>query len=487
MKGVAILLVVALAAVGGYVALSNSFGNSTRDLVHQEVALAKTAAPLYEFNVEDLKSGVFQSEYKSTMKTPKFSEFIPIDDETLADKQLGLVAVSTVHHGPFPLGGPHAGQLCQASIAYTISLDDETADLISKALDVPVSKEFAHGECVIDLGGEGHAVYTVPAFTFSVKDVDEMLEINFGGIEGKLNFSPEMKHLTGNHTVSPIVITAQEGGKMEMSGMTGDLDMDKIAEGFYIGKQNLKMSKFLFQETAEPDSHKLTIDNLTIDSTTKSNESDPALYDTLAVLGMEKLQIDQDAHGPARIEVGLNKIDYPKLMEISRRLQSQQAQLMKGDPEEVEKITNEMLKDLQTLIVSGKTGMGLKAQYQKPGVEGLIDAGLTVSFAENVPFSFENPLTLMAAVRAAADVSASKPLVLEIVKMIMKAEMGSQGGQMQPEQVETMATMMAQQQLQGVLAQGLVMEEGDNLKISVKYGDGQVLLNGKPMELPPMQ
>ena len=102
-----------------------------------------------------------------------------------------------------------------------------------------------------------------------------------------------------------------------------------------------------------------------------------------------------------------------------------------------------------------------------------IDASVlpTGSFAELM-----NPLFAMLAVSAEIDMNVSKSLARYLLGLTMGQQFGAQ---MEPAQLEAMADA----QFTGLVAQGLLVDDGDRYSTSIQYSAGAATANGQPIPL----
>ena len=85
------------------------------------------------------------------------------------------------------------------------------------------------------------------------------------------------------------------------------------------------------------------------------------------------------------------------------------------------------------------------------------------------PDELSNPLMLIAKLRASADVSVPQGLILEFA-----------GNQAEDPEEADFAAAQLQQQLAMLEAQGYLQRQGDQVKTSAAFAQGQLTVNGRP-------
>lgn len=96
----------------------------------------------------------------------------------------------------------------------------------------------------------------------------------------------------------------------------------------------------------------------------------------------------------------------------------------------------------------------------------------------------QNPMALVGALSAEADITASKPVAERLAALAAERNMPATGpdGQAVPdEQRESMAHAQATQMLQFLSTQGLLVDNGDSYSTSIRLADGTVTANGQPL------
>jgi uncharacterized protein YdgA (DUF945 family) len=96
-------------------------------------------------------------------------------------------------------------------------------------------------------------------------------------------------------------------------------------------------------------------------------------------------------------------------------------------------------------------------------------------------FDPEDPLTLLPALRSAANVDVSKKLARDIVVLATEMRLGDNS--LAPEQQRQLAEAQAGLILVTLVSQGILVDAGDTYRVEMRLADGALTLNGTPLPL----
>lgn len=120
--------------------------------------------------------------------------------------------------------------------------------------------------------------------------------------------------------------------------------------------------------------------------------------------------------------------------------------------------------------------------------EGSFDGDFELAIQKDLvePVPVINPLMLIQAITLAANVEIDQTLALYFSKEASRARMQATMNEedVEPEDAEAALIEEAQATVDMLLAQNILVKDGEDLKATMQFIDGQLLLNGNPIPLP---
>jgi uncharacterized protein YdgA (DUF945 family) len=123
----------------------------------------------------------------------------------------------------------------------------------------------------------------------------------------------------------------------------------------------------------------------------------------------------------------------------------------------------------------------IRFRYDDEPFEGRID--ITTNTARLPPagtLTLDNPLLMLGLVNTDADVRLSQPLAAKLAALAARLQLGADDS-IPPDQLDYLAEAQSGLMLTMLIGQGVLIEDGDGYRSSLRFRDGALTLNGNPL------
>ncbi len=262
----------------------------------------------------------------------------------------------------------------------------------------------------------------------------------------------------GNHLVSSfnwdglsINDPQQENSNFAISKISSESDQVQVIEEIWVGKGNFAIKKIEFNESGMSG----LVDNIGMKVTTSADEAN-AFMDGVVNLSVAKVAVaGVDYVEDLEYSISFKHIQIEALQKIAKAMK--EAQQSGGSPEAMQMAMGMQLMGTLPEIVNQGFTINIDALNAKVLGEQ-ITSKLSIEIAQGTDVSAG--MSAIAGVSMSADVSISKALLSKI------------------------PTGFPPEMIQGLVAQGLIIEENGLLKSHAEFKAGQLTVNGKPMPIP---
>jgi len=388
-----------------------------------------------------------------------------------------------IWHGPFPIGKSSDGEFHYAPMSALVETmvdhDNPPSGLIGNLFEncpeLYDSIELAR----FDFAGNGTSTYHIPGFAKTFGSGKNELAFEWQGLTGQATIDKSIKKINGE-TVIPKIRISSETGRVETEKihstyrifedfgglLLGNITLDTEAISISSGRSRTELSDFQFRNSAS-----LNNENVSYS----------------IAIGIEKINSTGQIYGPLGLELDFAGLDAATILEVQKKLQTIQSHVASVSEEkiaaEVFAIYTEALPELI------KKSPEIRLNYlNMSSPNGEFWSKGKVVF-ENQPGARINSINdLLGAILANTDIQISKPLLLNLFSSSIKGQMHSareagQLGDVDDEKFEKMTAEAATEQIEKLVRQGALVDEGKSYRALFEFKNRKMTLNGQPFSV----
>jgi len=335
---------------------------------------------------------------------------------------------------------------------------------------------------IIDLDGGGEERFFIPAFRHTLGGTDKA-DVDWGGLSLQTRFTPGYKAVTGSFTLPRLNISAKEFD-VKTFELKYSLDVQEGVAGLPLGDASLDLASIQVTDRRKAASRAVDLHGLKISSSFRASG------DTITcaiAFQTAQLKLDDATYGPGILEVELRNLDANGLAKLQQAARELQAQPSQRPAEELHamllskyiEILPELLKRSPEIEI---TRLGIATP------DGDFTGKIKVAFDGTKASSFQDASMVAKAVKAQAELKAAEKLLHRAASAIAKTQTRP-GADEQKEptspdrEMDVEAMSAAVRQVEGLVAQNILVKEDSNYSLKASYDAGQVVLNGRPLPL----
>ena len=268
----------------------------------------------------------------------------------------------------------------------------------------------------------------------------------------------------GNHLQAlvdwPEITVTSPGRELRVADLHMLQDMDYLTGDIWTGKGSVEFGSAVISSGEMPP---LTVQGFSVVSSSEARDGGQRL-DSRVTANLESLSFDQDSYGPHHMVFALDNLEITSWNELSEGLSDLQAQAMPGAGTDVAGFEQQMA----AMMKVGNAARDLAA------------AGFSLGFPELSLVTPEGKVT--------GDLVITHPELSADEKSGMLMVMQRLTGEMNLSLPVALAENYPDLRMQvaPLIKQGLLVQEGDRLKMKANMKDLQVDVNGVVMPLPPV-
>ncbi len=373
-------------------------------------------------------------------------------------------------HGPVAVQkGVHFGWSTMVA-----RLDPATGGLaeIEQQLGVPYIFEF-RGRT--GFGGE-------VAFDADVPPMD----VPTGGAQFKFSGAKLDGTYAGNQLASNMRVDSFEfaspGGTFVLRNVRMKTDNEIVFPNLAPGTDELSIESISAIDPLQGSTPLLQVDNVKLASAVTLNAA-RTLLDMQATYSLDRLHMAENEVTGATLGLALHNVDVETYQHYVAAMRELATRSTPADPEAT---IAGLRADVQRALAAGPRLVldPIRFAFNGEPFEGR--AEVTTDSAKLPPGGVANldPFVILGLVNSNADIKLSKPLARRLVGLA--AEMQFRGDtRMPPEQLKYMAEAQAGLMLVQLVSQGFLLEDGDVYRAALRYVDGALTLNDKPLPFGP--
>lgn len=358
-----------------------------------------------------------------------------------------------INHGPILLSGPNTFGLASVETRVPLS-EDQQADLakIWKDNKNPIQIQ-SH------IGFSGNTTINASVAGFKLDNIEGKASdsVTFEPIEMTVAFSDNLTRLVADINWNGIQVNTADMN-MFVGKLTGRSEKHLLLEDLWLGDDEFKLSALTINSNNASASplgkapSNVTLEDFTMSAHSEADSNNLVKGDT--TIAVKKVVAeDKPIANDIKLTIALENLPAQPLQSITKKITDLQKQALQGDSVSQLPDFADLQEDLSQILAAGPV---IKIPtLQASTEEGKIEADLEASIKADNAAMLQNPLLLLGAIQAAANVSIPAKLVEN--------------------------TPIAAQ-VPVFVSQGYIINENDQLKSAIKFQQGQLTVNGKPMQ-----
>ncbi len=381
-----------------------------------------------------------------------------------AEETLRFIVSHKLYHGP--LTGEGGDFFRKPGLVRVVStVDPLAADVVSEGLfgRIPELAQTT-SEVLVGFDGEVAGDVLVPAIDRAIDGE----HVTWGGLALQAEYVPAVGTLRGELTMPSLVVKAEDGN-LELETLSSAFDLVEVLPLVYAGQASANISAM---NIIPVEGAAIRVRNMHFSS---NSSSDGSLYHYSQLLGVESIRVSGTTYGPASCELAGKNIDAAALSEFQISLQ----QLYHSMPDTNSDIffdrVGELYANLFTKVLAGKPELHMP-HLQVTTPMGEFTGAFSVKLLSPVVDTALNPLLLLQYLEADAKMAAHEELLKGLLRIALEQE------QIEGD-LETMVQQRYAEQIEPLLARGLIVREGDIVKTQAMFANGRLTVNGQDLPL----
>jgi uncharacterized protein YdgA (DUF945 family) len=398
------------------------------------------------------------------------------------NQKLGSVIVKEgISHGPLPLKELFSGnfrlQPVQAIIYSTVKITTENQN---ELVDLLAKFPAAESNTTIFMSGNGESQLSVPSFSHMRKEKNGSMR--WEGLKGRITFSPNFRELTTSME-SPGLTAKNDDFVLSIKNIDMMADLYTDAGGLYSPLGNVMLKVGLIDIEKKQAKKRLSVENIKLTGLTEVSNSN---LNSTHSLGFAGFRADGVNYGRGSYEIAIRRIDAPAWGRLQKTLKN--AQKVNGPDEERSlMVFGKIIEILPDLLKKSPEIELTKLSLETP--EGELLGRARVIIDGSKPELIKNPFFLLSSINAEAHISIPAPFFESMLRNLARnnliAELEERGYDIPSNrEINELTRSAAAQELQSLIEQGIFVVEEDNLKLIATYKQGELKLNGTPIQLP---
>jgi|GEM_PF-994660 len=393
-----------------------------------------------------------------------------------------------LHHGPLLFGADSAGgqspstglALIETRLARLAPGDAELEKLFR---EVPELRE-AIATVKVDFDGSSKSLLRIPSFEKQADDA----RITWGGLASSVAVAPGDGTLSGDLEMPAMAVQTADG-TLTWNGLRGRCDLVEVLPTLYVGTSRAEFDGMDLTVTGEGDKgrQEMRIKDAEIVS---DSSFDEGLVQVNQVASFDGLTVDGEDYGPLIIDIDMKNLDGQALSEMQQQLQNVYRRAESFTPDEIAAEMIPVYSRFFTRLMAGKPEVNLKRVYLATP-RGEAEGTFRFKLTGQPEAPLDSPAGLLPALQyldAALDVTVDESLVRAILtsqieNALRAAAEASPQVSFSDEEIAAMAEKQAGTQLEAWTAQNFIVREGDKVKTSATFKEGELLVNGLPLSL----
>lgn len=325
---------------------------------------------------------------------------------------------------------------------------------------------------VVKFDGSEVSTLSSPSYSGPVKD-DESAQLVWQGLKGTVSSDAEARNVSLSLHVPTFSYQDQEG-KFEVSTLNYNAELERGKHNLWYGNADGSLEKVALNTVSEKSGPTSILVNK-VALTSNQKENGP-LVDISG-----KFTVDSADFNGFKIENGIYDVAYKNLDAASLgKLNDSIKQVMREQPENPNMLLASMMPHVKGLL-SKKPELNIN-QLALDTPLGKIHSKVHLALLEELEDQvMQDPTQLLNIMNVDIEASLPKPMVMGIISsnarnaVVHAAKV--QKKKLTPEELAKQVDTVTQQQLQGMLAQKLMVEDGANYATAIHYVPQKLVIN----------
>ena len=396
-------------------------------------------------------------------------------------KIASLIIKDDISHGPLPLKELFRDNFrlkpVQAIIYSTVKITTENQN---ELVDLLAKFPPAETKTTIYMSGDGESQLSVPSFSHRLKEKNG--SISCEGLKSRTTFSPNLRELTTSVESLGLIAKSDEF-LLFIKNIEMNADLYTDARNLYSPLGNVMLKVGLIDIEKKQAKKRFSVENIELTGLTEVSNSN---LNSTHRLGFASLRADGAKYGPGLYEIAIRKIDAPAWGRLQKTLKDVQ-KVDAPDEKQSLIVFGKIIEILPDLLKKSPEIELTKLSLKTP--EGEVLGRAKVIIDGSSPELIKNPFFLLSSLNAEAYISIPAPFFESMLRNLARknliAEIEERGYDIPSDrEINELTSSAAAQELQSLVEQGIFVREEDDLKLRATYKQGELKLNGQPIQLP---
>lgn len=327
--------------------------------------------------------------------------------------------------------------------------------------------ELARATSEVHVGFEGrvHGDVLIPAVDRSIDGEHVIWE----GLTLRAEIVPSSRSMRGELNMPGLVVKTGEGS-IKFEAVSSNFDLSEVMPLVYAGHINAGIAAM---DITPADGDAIRVSELNLSSDSSCEDS---LYQYAQTIGVQSITVGESAYGPAFCELAGKNIDANALSQFQASLQELYRTMSDTDDLFYDRV-GELYGSLFAQVLAGTPEIHMpRLQVVTP--MGEMTGAFSVKMTSPVEGAALNPLLLLQHLEAGAQVAVHE----ELLKGLLRMSLG-QDGEPGSDELEILVQLRYNEQIEPLLAQNLLVRDGDVIKADAMFANGRLAVNGQAVPL----
>ena len=294
-------------------------------------------------------------------------------------------------------------------------------------------------------------------------------QVIWQGLTLRAQVDPVSRSMRGELNMPGLVVKTGEGS-IKFEAVSSNFDLSEVMPLVYAGNINAGIATM---DITPSDGDAIHVSQLTLSS---DSSCENALYQYSQTIGVESVTVGESAYGPAFCELAGKNIDAQALSQFQSELQTLYRTMSDTEDLFYDRV-GELYGSLFTKVLAGTPELHMpRLQVVTP--MGEMTGAFSVKLTSPVQGAALNPLLLLQHLEAGAQVAVHE----ELLKGLLRISLG-QDGEQASDDLEILVQLRYNEQIEPLLAQNLIVRDGDVIRADAVYANGSLAVNGQAVPL----
>jgi uncharacterized protein YdgA (DUF945 family) len=272
-----------------------------------------------------------------------------------------------------------------------------------------------------------------------------------------------------------------KNGRFEVTSVTAQFDIYEGVRGLYLGDASLSCARVDIIDTS---GEKTEFSADRVELTTSSQTSSDAV-DWSVAARVDQVTTQGSSYGPGNYQMGLRRVDAETLEKLQKVLEKLRDEFPRRPPEEISQMMLATCAQMLPELMKRSPEIEIsELSFKAPDGEFLGKAKVVVDGTHASAFS--NPLFLINAITAHAEFTATDRLLQRMLEFVYEKEMFADKerqnlGALDDQEIRKLAAAKGRDRLKNLVDQKILVHENGHFRARADYGQGALMLNGRPL------